>query len=692
MRHTALNDIPAELKTLSNFVLYRRYEEDGEIKKRPYDWLGGNRGNNSTELQLPFHTAINKISNRNDLGLAIYQPDSGLSVKHGEINAYLWIIDCDGFIATIDHKQKMVAYGWDIVDKCAGSYAEMTVSNRGFKIFVLSDLEPRSKMIFPLVQNEFAIVYPEVKKYSTRHAVEVFSSGFWNVITGERIHSDYGELRFIPKQQLLELFEQLKSLNPKKTGDLTETVTQAVTPREFPNKFGIITALSKIDNQSESIWNELAYCLARILGPVGMDLFIGFSRGDYNGKPYDKYKEEDIRKRYARALLEVQRKPEGYGLAHLSKLSGLPITAITLETQAVAVSIPGITAAELATKDFPPLEWVVDGILPEGSYLLSARPKVGKSWLALQICLGVAYGEPVLGRSVKQGKAIYLALEDNHRRLQSRLRQLRPTGYATDNLILHTKWPRFNEGGVDALVKEIERHQPRIVVIDTLAKVRQPSGRSNGIYEADYSTLAPLTEVANKYRTTILIVHHNRKGKAETDPLEQISGSLGLAGAVDGALIIDGVRGDPSYSLSLIGRDIPNDDDLAISLQKNGQWIVLGAAREVFISQERQTVKELLLLHPTGLKPSEVAELTGKKPGGVRKLMNSMARDGQLVNAKGTYSLPALTSSNNRSDDGNDCTPGDSGNSGNSSNTSNPTDLDPLGGVTELPQLLVLHG
>ena len=120
---------------------------------------------------------------------------------------------------------------------------------------------------------------------------------------------------------------------------------------------------------------------------------------------------------------------------------------------------------------------------------------------------------------------------------------------------------------------------------------------------------------------------------------------VGLAVAVDGALIIDGNRGDPSYTLSLIGRDIPNDDDLAISLQSNGKWIVLGAAKEVFISQERQAIKELMVLHPNGLKPSEVVELTGKKASTVRKLMRHMAGDGQLVNLKGTYSLPTLASS-----------------------------------------------
>jgi RecA-family ATPase len=88
----------------------------------------------------------------------------------------------------------------------------------------------------------------------------------------------------------------------------------------------------------------------------------------------------------------------------------------------------------------------------------------------LQTCLAVAFGETVFGKQVVQGKAVYLALEDNHRRLQSRLKQLRPQGYSTSNLLLHTKWERFDKGGVEALVKLIETETPKIVVIDTLAK------------------------------------------------------------------------------------------------------------------------------------------------------------------------------------------------------------------------------
>jgi hypothetical protein len=101
------------------------------------------------------------------------------------------------------------------------------------------------------------------------------------------------------------------------------------------------------------------------------------------------------------------------------------------------------------------------------------------------------------------------------------------------------------------------------------------------------------------------------------------------------------------------------------------------------MSQERQALKELLLLHPRGLKPSEVVDLTGKKAGTVRKLMNSMARDGQLVNVKGTYSLPTLSSNDGNCSEGSNS--GVSGDCGNSGNSGNSNYLDPLEGVTELP-------
>lgn len=321
---------------------------------------------------------------------------------------------------------------------------------------------------------------------------------------------------------------------------------------------------------------------------------------------------------------------------------GLDHGARNPRTAPVADTSGGITAAELAQKHFAPLKWVIPNILPEGCYLLTARPKVGKSWLGLQISLAVALGLVTLGQQASNGKAVYLALEDNQRRLQDRLKQLRPEGYATPDLLLFTEWPRFDAGGLDRLKELIERERPKLVVIDTLAKVRPATNNSN-VYEQDYKALAPLTALANQNRCCIVVVHHNRKGKSDADALEQISGSLGLAGAVDGALVIDGIRSEKQYKLSLIGRDIPNDDELAISRKSNGEWEVLGVAQQVFVSAERKQITDLLAFHPGGLKPREIADHLGKQQGAIRKLLMAMLADQQVKVLHGAYFLPTHT-------------------------------------------------
>ena len=75
--------------------------------------------------------------------------------------------------------------------------------------------------------------------------------------------------------------------------------------------------------------------------------------------------------------------------------------------------------------ELPPVKWVVPDLLPEGVTLLAGKPKLGKSWLAFGLAVAVASGGVVLGtKRVERGEALYLALEDNQRRLQKRLGKL----------------------------------------------------------------------------------------------------------------------------------------------------------------------------------------------------------------------------------------------------------------------------
>jgi hypothetical protein len=90
------------------------------------------------------------------------------------------------------------------------------------------------------------------------------------------------------------------------------------------------------------------------------------------------------------------------------------------------------TAAELQNKQFPPVRYVVPNLIPEGLTLLCGRPKVGKSWAALEIAISVASEADCFGgRQTEQGDVLYAALEDNPRRLQRRIDSKKPTTRAS---------------------------------------------------------------------------------------------------------------------------------------------------------------------------------------------------------------------------------------------------------------------
>src|SRR5262245_37060059 len=79
------------------------------------------------------------------------------------------------------------------------------------------------------------------------------------------------------------------------------------------------------------------------------------------------------------------------------------------------------SAAYLQHLVFDPIRWIAEGILPEGLSMLVGKPKVGKSWMALDLGLAVASGGTFLGKPSEEGDVLALFLEDNERRLQSRI-------------------------------------------------------------------------------------------------------------------------------------------------------------------------------------------------------------------------------------------------------------------------------
>ena len=226
------------------------------------------------------------------------------------------------------------------------------------------------------------------------------------------------------------------------------------------------------------------------------------------------------------------------------------------------------TCEEIMTTVYKPIEFAVDGLIAQGLYILAGAPKVGKSWLALDLCLSITKGEKVLGRTVSQGKTLYLCLEDSYERIQKRLYEI--TDEPTEKLFFAVMAETIGNG----LEIQIERFKSehadlKLVVIDTLQKVR---GSTENSYGSDYKELSVLKGLADKLRITVLLVHHTRKCK-DNDPFNMISGSAGISGCVDGSLVlIETKRGSRTARLYCVGRDIENHE-LNLAFESN-RWTV----------------------------------------------------------------------------------------------------------------------
>jgi hypothetical protein len=117
------------------------------------------------------------------------------------------------------------------------------------------------------------------------------------------------------------------------------------------------------------------------------------------------------------------------------------------------------TAAELQHKTFPPARYCVPDLIPEGLTIIAGKPKIGKSWLALDICIAIAAGRYCLGeRKPASGDVLYAAMEDNPRRIQRRMDKLLSTFKEQwpQRLTLANSWRRLDKGGVGDVAQWIE--------------------------------------------------------------------------------------------------------------------------------------------------------------------------------------------------------------------------------------------
>lgn len=348
-------------------------------------------------------------------------------------------------------------------------------------------------------------------------------------------------------------------------------------------------------------------------------------------------------------LLDASRKG-----ASAEQLAGGELPAAAVAPTATAASAPPPTtyrADELLALELPEPRWVVPGLLSEGMTILAGKPKLGKSWLALGLGLTVAHGGRVLGQiQAVPGDVLYLSLEDRLRRLQDRTRKILG-GLAHDaprRLFVAVAWPRQGMGGIEAIEEWASRQQrPTLVIIDVFARFRRPPSPRGSGYDEDYRVVSELKERLDAIRLNSLVVHHCKKA-AEEDAYDEISGTNGIGGAADGAVILSRARveaadGQPiEGQLFVTGRDT-EEQKLAVSFDpRTFCWTSQGTAEARLESVLGRKILDLLRAVGSGvhLSPAEIAANLNVETRAVSHIVYKLRTRGLVERIGGAYRIP----------------------------------------------------
>jgi len=297
----------------------------------------------------------------------------------------------------------------------------------------------------------------------------------------------------------------------------------------------------------------------------------------------------------------------------------------------------------LNSQHFDPVKFIINDLLPPGVSLLSGKPKQGKSWLVHAMLLMVAAGRNAFGLNVNQSSVLYMALEDSERRLKDRTRILMDSYQISDNDIdgrfyVTTEAKKLGDGLEEQLIELLSDNIViKFVVIDVLARIRQQRKGNQSVYESDYEVGKRLKDISKTHPdVAFLIVHHNNKG--DGDSIDSVSGSHGLTGGVDNALVM--MNTGNGIELHINGRDIENSAPIPLSKNKDGMWTLESRekAKSVFNSETRNKVLSAVI---DGIEtPKDIVEETGLDSKVVEQQLYRLVKIGTLEKPqRGTYVL-----------------------------------------------------
>ncbi len=285
-----------------------------------------------------------------------------------------------------------------------------------------------------------------------------------------------------------------------------------------------------------------------------------------------------------------------------------------------------ITLTDLMRAKYPEPRWVVKDFLPEGIATLGGRPKVGKSWLGMDLGLAVATGKDFLSLPVEKGPVLYLALEDSKRRFQERMRAM--GAEESDLFHLAIEWPSFDDGGMEQLLDTMDEIQPRLVIVDTIARAYRSAIDWND-YGKVTALLSPLQSVALQRGTCVLFIDHHSKPKGnDADPVDDLLGSTGKAGVMDTLMGL--YRKENKSMLYVVGREVERHELRLEWDAEEFRWDLHEDSRQILAqATDDKTLAVLRRIGPATARA--VGEALGVKRQRAWTILERLVTQGQAI-------------------------------------------------------------
>lgn len=580
-----LQNIPEVLKNNALWCVWKRHKEKGKI---PFSPVTGTLAQSNKESTFSdFDNAVKAYHDGayDGLGIGIFRGFSAIDIDHC-IN--------DGQLSEMAQ---------DIIESM-GSYTEISPSGNGIRIiFKISD---------------FAYVKENYYIHNQNIGLEVYVSGATNkfvTITGNALNNN----------AVVDGSSALPAVLDKYMRRPAKAQTAPIQPSVPQSNIDYLEIGLKKDSKLIAYWNGNRPLESESENDMGfMSKLLYWTNGDVDAairaflsSPYVIQKDDAHKKK-------LERKDYLPSMINSISLSSTAATnSAQWKAERQALKPPTVMSAQdLQKAQLPPVRYLVADILPEGTSLLSAASKIGKSWFVLDMGMKIATGSPFMDKQTTQVGVLYFALEDSWSRLQKRMNKLLGNDTAPEQFYFVTEAANLDEGFLNTVDAFIKKHPDiKMLIIDTLQKIRGQALPRESAYQQDYREMGLVKKYADDHGISVFFVHHNRKMKDDSDPFNMVSGTNGIMGAADTTLVITKkARGDKDAVLHITGRDV-QQCELSICFDKEAcRWMPLGETGMLEAAKEKTTyfanpivraIKALLKNSPDG-----------KWDGNASKLMN----------------------------------------------------------------------